>query len=313
MANNEKELAGHSNRGKPRPKLFRALGENEAPERIQVDGKDYVIEESFKHDSWAATAMYRSTDDSTRIVCKFNRKQSILGIPMAWLGRSLAERERYFLDQLSDVSAVPDVCGTVFVDGVAQPNAAAHLFVDGAPLQSGQETRLAFFRELKELLQQMHQRGFAYVDLHKPENVIVGDDGKPHLIDFQISFRPFKGWLGKMPPCKAFQRMLVLSDLYHLRKMRIQRHRNVISHEQYLKYVDRPWWIGFHRALAQPLRQLRRKMFVLLRIRRDDGYSKTEYEPEMAVRLCENTVDSGSKNATTAGAQKTRVPSRKAA
>src|SRR5262245_57455230 len=60
---------------RPRPALFRALGKDEPPGEIIVDGQTYRRVTLFKHDSWAATALYQSTEQT--IVCKFNRRQDI--------------------------------------------------------------------------------------------------------------------------------------------------------------------------------------------------------------------------------------------
>ncbi len=44
-----------------------------------------------------------------------------------------------------------------------------------------------FFDHVEEMLNVLHARRIIYVDLHKQENVLVGDDGLPYLIDFQVS------------------------------------------------------------------------------------------------------------------------------
>ena len=42
--------------------------------------------------------------------------------------------------------------------------------------------------QLHDLLREIHRRNVAYVDTNKPENILLGDDGRPYLIDFQISW-----------------------------------------------------------------------------------------------------------------------------
>ena len=61
--------------GKSRPAIFRALGRRDVPPTVTIDGHEYHLEKVFKHDSWAATALYEGHDG--KIVCKFNRQQSI--------------------------------------------------------------------------------------------------------------------------------------------------------------------------------------------------------------------------------------------
>ena len=41
------------------------------------------------------------------------------------------------------------------------------------------DTHDEFLPTLRGLLNKLHRRGIAYVDLHKRENIIVGDDGRP--------------------------------------------------------------------------------------------------------------------------------------
>ena len=102
-----------------RPKVLRALGAEDPPSRIQIEGTCYQRVEVFKHDSWAATAMYESISPAghtSRLVCKFNRTQSIYGIPMTWLGRALATREAQAYQRLADLPGVPGVAGEIHAE-----------------------------------------------------------------------------------------------------------------------------------------------------------------------------------------------------
>src|SRR5205085_3317670 len=137
----------------------------------------------FKHDSWAATALYAGP--AGRVVCKFNRQQPAVVLPLRWLGRRLARREEAVLRRLGDLPNVPRWAGAVSADGRRLAHAVAHDFIPGHPLGERERVGDGFFGELADLLAAMHRCGVAYVDLHKRENVIVGDDGRPYLIDFQ--------------------------------------------------------------------------------------------------------------------------------
>ena len=98
-------------------------------------------------------------------------------------------------------------------------------WVEGKDLKEcrrrGEKPSSAFFDELGRVLSRIHARGAAYVDLAKQDNVIVTRDGKPVLIDFQVSARRREGrsrllralsawWIGRL------QR----EDLRHLAKMK---------------------------------------------------------------------------------------------
>ena len=263
---------------RPRPPLFRALGAAEPPVEVTVDGTAYSREEIFKHDSWASTALYASGE--RRIVCKFNRVQPVLGFPMLWLGRRLAERERRALSRLADLPQIPAPLGPVFADGRRLPNAVARAFVAGHPMGKDERVGPDFFPLLRTALIEMHRRGIAYVDLHKRENVIVGDDGHPYLVDFQISFDVTHPRLRWIPGIRAIFERLCLGDLYHLQK-------HVYRADPAAPGVAPPAipaWLRLHRLIAVPFRQLRRRLLVTTGVRTGRGSVSTEAFAEDAVR-----------------------------
>lgn len=257
-----------------RPSILLALGQNEPASLVTVDGKLYYRIDIFKHDSWAATAAYTSSDGET-IVCKFNRQAPIGWIPMRWLGRFLGYRERYFLHALAGVPGIPKVFREVMVNGCNLPNVVAHEFIPGKPLSLASNLRSDFFDNVKLLLAELHKRRIAYCDLHKQENVIVGDDGTPFLIDFQISL--------KLPGGRMFAKlfdMLRDSDLYHVEKHRWLHHQVTLAEVNRL----RPWWIRLHRKIAVPFRTIRRRFLVAIGVRRGKGYATTEVTTEIGLR-----------------------------
>lgn len=258
-----------------RPSFLRALGKADPPESIEINDRCYSHVRTYKHDSWAATALYQC--DQEMVVCKFNRRASFWGIPTGWIGRRLARREYRFLKDLADQAGVPNGYNQIFAKGVWQKNACAHDFVPGKPLSLFRQIEPRFFEELAELLSVMHRRRMAYVDLHKAENVLVGNDGKPYLIDFQISFRaPNVRGLNWM--WDWLLKTLQASDRYHMLKHRTWRldHAN---NDQVMR-ANRPWWIRLHRTIGVPFRTARRYALVLLGIRKGRGMAKTEKSVE---------------------------------
>jgi hypothetical protein len=264
-------------RGRERPPLLRALGPKDPPAAVEVAGSRFERRQIFKHDSWAATALYCGPN-GRRIVCKFNRQQPILGLPMKWLGRRLARREARFLALLADQPLVPDACGPVSVDGRSAPHAVAHEFVPGRPLSRNDVMPQQFLCDLDRLLKDLHARGAAYVDLHKRENILIGDDGRPRLIDFQISVRlPKTGLLG------AALRILQHCDRYHLSKhaQRLQPDQGRASLK--VSRLGPPLSIRLHRSCAVPFRKLRRRFLVLLGVRSGKGKALSEVAPEFGI------------------------------
>lgn len=263
-----------------RPPLLRALGRDDPPLEIDVAGKTCRQVEIFKHDSWAATARYQGP--GLDLVCKFNRIQSILGLPMRWLGRRLARREALALRRLADVPGIPAELGPVSVHGRVLKNAVAHEFIIGRPFGCHDRPGDDFFPRLCTILETVHQHDIAYVDLHKRENIVVGSDGSPHLVDFQVCFGLWQPRDRQSALGQRALRALQQADWYHLGK-HITLHRpdqlDLLAGK-----TSRPWWIQAHRFVAVPLRGLRRKLLAALGVRAKSGMATSEAFPEDAVR-----------------------------
>lgn len=261
-----------------RPKLFRALGEQEPPQEIFIDGVTYQRSEIIKHDSWAATAIYQS--DSEKVVCKFNRVQSIYGFPMQWLGRWLARREREMYLRLSHLENIPNGFQSVFAEGELLRNAAAHEFIEGSPLRWHHRLEKNFFEELAATVEELHRLRIAVVDLNKKENIIVGKDQRPYLIDFQISVR-----VPRFPILSSVLKILQKADDYHLTKHFSFLRPDMLPGFQDANYnINRPLWITLHRKIAIPFRQLRRRLLVSLQVRKGDGKVHSEQFVESGLR-----------------------------
>lgn len=266
---------------RPRPPLFRALGRDEPPTVVEIDGECFRLQEVLKHDSWAASAIYAA--GTRRAFCKFNRQQPVLGVPMRWLGHLLASREQAFHDRLIGIEGIPSSLGPVRSAGRMLSHALAREFIDGHALREGERVDDAFFLRLRFLLVELHRRGVAHVDLHKRENILVGSDGRPYLIDFQISFRQ-----PRLPLLRGLVRPLLAilqqCDDYHLLKHQLKHRPDQCSFAPEEIARLRPWWIRVHRGLAVPFRTCRRQLLVWLGIRSACGHAHSETFPEVAHR-----------------------------
>ena len=269
-------------RGRARPPVFRALGSAHPPAWIEIASRRYDCREILKHDSWACTVLYEGP--AGRVACKLNRQQPIFGLPMKWCGRWLARRERRMLQRLVDVPEIPEDAGDVTVDGVPLPHAAAHEFLEGHPLAQGERVGDGFFPRMVEMLKVIHARDIAIVDLNKRENIIVGLDGRPHLIDFQISFILPDGWPGLRLPMRALLRVLQRADVYHLYKHFAKLRPDQLGPEQTQRLTRRPWAIRAWRCISGPFQFFRRRLLILIGVRKGKGLAITECDPEDAVR-----------------------------
>lgn len=270
-------------KARPRPALFRALGKKDPPATVEINGEVYHLETILKHDSWAATALYHGP--LGKVICKFQRQQGIGLIPMKWFGRLLASHESYLYHRLPGVSNLPQLLTDVKIDGKPAKHVVAHTYIPGHPLGKTEVVNDEFFPALENLLAEMHKRQVAYVDLHKCENIIVGEDGQPYLIDFQISYAMPQWFPGNCFVSRILLYFLQKSDHYHFRKHFARSRPDQCGYTLHDVGRSRPWWIRLHRMIGVPLRTLRRSLLVGLGIRKKGGYSNTEHFAEEAVQL----------------------------
>jgi len=143
------------------------------------------------------------------------------GMPGSGLvARYLQRRERAALIALEGVQGVPRVVeeeSALRAVAAGEPpprlvELSLREWVVGAPLHRAELLPADFFDHLDRLVESLHARGVCHNDLHKEMNVIVGCDGFPWLIDFQLaSLHPGRG--------RSF-RARVRDDLRHVQKHR---------------------------------------------------------------------------------------------
>jgi hypothetical protein len=246
---------------KPTLPWLYAIPEGRLPDSIDVAGRTWTLEQTFKHDFFAATGCYVCGSD--RAVLKVGRVGSFFGFPLRWIGRRLRDHESRLYRRLEDLPGVPAYLGDV------GPTGFAHAYIPGRPLGRRDEVGDRFFDELEALLGEIHAREIAYVDLNKRQNVLLGDDGRPYLIDFQISYalRP-SGWR-RNPFTRWLLRRFQNADRYHFCKHK-RRLRPDLLTAQEREIAERVgFWIRLHRAIARPLIQARRVVLRSLRKREE--------------------------------------------
>jgi hypothetical protein len=232
---------------------MRALGRANLPEEIRVADVPYRHVRTVKHDFVAATGFYKS-ENGTTVVLKLGRTAPLFGLPAAFVGRWSCGRELRFYRKLADLPNIPAVLGTIGRTGFV------HAFVPGRPLSADRPVPNKFFDQLLALLGQLHARGMAYVDTNKPENILLGDDGRPYLIDFQISAdaRTFGGaW---SPIARWLVRRLQHEDRYHVLKHKRRLRPDELTPAERDAAERKSWLIRLHRAVFKPYFLVRRRI-----------------------------------------------------
>jgi len=224
-----------------------ALDGKEMPDSVEAAGSVWRRAKVFKHDFFAATGLYEDAA-GRRAVLKIFRPCPYLFLPVHWLSPFQARHEEKVYTALKDTKSVPKFHGRIGPTGIL------HEFLPGKTLKECESVKESFFEELRELLRLMHSRGIAYVDTNKPDNILVGDDGSPFLIDFQITWvQPPSPWgLPLLPLFKIFKDM----DFYHALKHERKFHPEKVSKEAIESL--RPWYLKLHRLVADPVRNVRR-------------------------------------------------------
>lgn len=235
---------------------LRALGRNDLPATITVAGVNYRHEQTIKHDFWAATGFYLGPEGD-RVVLKVGRAAEFWGAQLAWIGRYMCNREVHFYERLADLPNIPKVLGRVGETGFV------HSYVDGRPLSDGKTVPEGYFEKLFTLIEELHRRGIAYVDTNKPQNILVGVDGEPYLIDFQISWDS-ESWHCK-PIRRWIMRKLAAEDRYHILKHKRRLAPAKLTHTEANRLKHKSVAIRVHRAVFKPYFGIRRHLFKRLR------------------------------------------------
>ncbi len=238
------------------PDWLRALGSNDLPERLCVNGTTYHRVKTFKHDFFAATGLYESAQG--KAVLKAGRSAPIFGFPLNWIGRLLARHEARLYNLTQSIDGVPRFLGHWRDTGII------HEYVEGRPLARSDRPGDDFFPRLAAMLEAIHRLDAAYVDLEKPENILLGEDGSPHLIDFQISHHLPVNRFGNTEINRLILRVLQQSDRYHLLKHWRRLRPDQLAERPELTTDAIPIWIKLHRLIFRPMTQIRRRILVLL-------------------------------------------------
>jgi tRNA A-37 threonylcarbamoyl transferase component Bud32 len=236
---------------------FYACGRNGLPTAIDCVGRSYVLVKVLKHDFMACTGLYEIAGADPagpqKIICKVNRRMHFCFVPLRWLGRIVTRREVRNLKRCEGIGGVPQVLART------GPTTYIYEYIEGTSLDQRSALPPGFFERLLAVLQQIHARGLVHFDLNKRGNVLVGNDGQPWIIDFQLSTHLGDRLLLSRRLSAGLRRRLQAYDLYHLykHKRRLLPAELTEAEERLSRNNSLP--LRLHRAIARPLKQVRRR------------------------------------------------------
>lgn len=221
-------------------------------------GKIEVVRE-LKDDAFARTQLVRQ--DGRLWLRKQYRFRVPLGGLLTPLARHWTRHEIEMGRALAGIEGVPGAPVPLSETCFLRP------WIEGRDLREHEREGGAlsdrFFDELLALVQAIHRRDVAYADLQKKDNIIVGDEGRPHLIDFQISLRRYRGRSGVRRRWSAWWvRHSQADDLRHLFKHKRRLRPDLITPDEEARSRKRSPVSWLKRIVyAKTLRPLKRLVY----------------------------------------------------
>jgi predicted Ser/Thr protein kinase len=231
------------------------------PEAAQLLGAGYRLGMLLKRDFYAVTGVFERADDAPddgpprQVLVKVYHTDPLGIIPLRSLGRFLCRRETDRLRQLDGIAGVPRLLAFYGDSGFIRE------FIPGCNLREysrSAQVDADFFPSLRAILAEVHARGVSHNDLSKPENILVTPDGRPVLIDFQISTRvvsmerPLRRLLSR-----RLVRFMQRVDHYHLAKLHTRRRPLDFTDDQRAALNRKGIILTMHGWVRRPYRAIR--------------------------------------------------------
>jgi hypothetical protein len=250
---------------------FYACGGRGLPPRITCLGGQYILEKVLKHDFCAATGIYKRDMEAaggkpeedfkrqasngtppSRLICKINRCTHFCLLPLGLIGRLVTHYEVRNLRRCEGIAEVPTVLARI------GPHMYVYEYIEGKSLNERPSLPADFFDRLVIVLQKVHARNLVHFDLHKPGNIVVDTEGKPHIIDFQISRHIGDRFLLSRRLSSRFRRWLQSYDLYYIYKHKRHLQRRLLTQAE--AELSRNHTLGMEilRVIAKPYRKVLR-------------------------------------------------------
>jgi RIO-like serine/threonine protein kinase len=149
------------------------------------------------------------------------------------VGRFLVWRECKAYRRLRDLEGVPVFYGSVGGLAVVFEELPGRN-VEG--LEHERKLPEQFFKDLRALIERIHERGLAHCDLKRAPNTIIGPDGKPYIVDWSaaIARREFRFF-----PFTLIYRRFIQDDFNAVIKLQLRHCPEAIDPEEKKRYFHR--------------------------------------------------------------------------
>lgn len=227
------------------------------PQSVRIDGQLYRFERVLKEDFFSVNVLYRGPD-AVRYVLKLSDFRFVLGWLLRPLAAGMSRHEYRIYTMVADLDGVPELGPRYGRRGYF------HRYVEGKTLHEtskGSPLPADFFQRLCSLVARLHERRIYYADLNKRGNVIVGTDGRPYLIDYQICLRfpERRGWYGRRLE-RVFQ-ALIREDIYHVYKHKRRFQPEALTEEESRLAVRSRLSRRYDRYFGRVYRRLKRLIY----------------------------------------------------
>lgn len=169
-------------------------------------------------------------------------------------GRFLIWREKKAYGRLKDFPGVPAFFGSIGGTALIIEEIQGTDISTMAVVKTLDER---FFNELKKLIDSFHARGIVHCDLKRAPNIMVGNDGKPYIVDWAASVS--KSEL-KIFPLNLIYERFVKDDLNAITKIKLKYRPESVSPEEKLRYTERSRAEKLIRAIRDRLRKFIQKV-----------------------------------------------------
>ena len=107
------------------------------------------------------------------------------------------------------------------------------------------------------LVERIHRRGVAHCDLKRAPNILLGDDGKPYIVDWSASVSEGEF---KFFPLNIIYSRFLRDDFNAIIKIKLQYIPDSISPEEKQRYYYRSTGEKLIRAVRDRLREILKKV-----------------------------------------------------